>query len=49
MKLSDCLHKFILDEIIHRGALDFIDHDKDGHQDEEGDSNNDASVLSYDE
>ena len=35
MKLHDRLHKFILDEIIHRGALDFIGHDKDGHQDKE--------------
>ena len=48
-KLPDHLHKGQLVEIIHRGALDFIEHDKDGHQDEYEGSNNDASVLSPDE
>ena len=47
--LPDCLHKSFTDEIIRSGTLDFIDHDKNGHQDEEEDSNNDASVLSSDE
>ena len=48
MKLHDRLHTELLDEIIRRGSLDFIKHEKDGHQDEEEDSSNDASVLSYD-
>ena len=32
--------------MICRGALDFIEHGKYGHQDEEEDSNNNAPVLS---
>ena len=48
MKLPDRLHKGLLDEIINRGALDFIGHDKYVHQYEEEDSINDASVISYD-
>ena len=31
MKLPECLHKGLLDEIIRRVALDFIKHDKDFH------------------
>ena len=46
MKLPDHLHKHLLDETIRRGALDYIEHDKDAHQDEEEYSNNDSSVLS---
>ena len=34
-KLPDCLQKGLLDEIIRRGALDFIKHEKEGHQDKE--------------
>ena len=49
MKLPDFLHRGLLYEIIRRGALDFIENDKDGHQDEEEDSNNDAYVLSSNE
>ena len=49
MNFPDRLHKGLLDEIIRRGALDFIKHDKDGHQDEEEDSNNYLSVISYNE
>ena len=45
--MPDPLDKGLLGEIICRGELDFVDHDKDGHQEEEKDSNNDASVLSY--
>ena len=48
MKLTDCLYKGILDEIIHRGELDFIKHCKDGKKYEEEDSNNNASVISSD-
>ena len=48
-KLPDFFHKGLLDEIIRRGALDFINHDKYVHQDEEEDSKNYASVISYDE
>ena len=49
-KLSDCLHKGLLYEIIHRDALDDIYHNKDVQQDEEEDSNkNDAYVLSFNE
>ena len=49
MKLPDPLHKGLLDEIIQRGALDFINHENYVHQDEEEDSNNDTSVPSSDE
>ena len=45
MKFLDGLQKGLLDDIICRGALDFIEHDKDGHQDEEKNSKNDTSVL----
>ena len=31
-KLPDCLHKGLMDEIIRRGLLEFIDHEKDGNQ-----------------
>ena len=48
MMLSNFFHKDLLDEIIRRGALEFIDHDKDGHQQEEEDLKNDASMLSSD-
>ena len=46
MKLSDCLHKGLLVDIIRGVALDFININKDVHQYEEEDSNNDSSVLS---
>ena len=48
MKLPNYLHKGLMDEIIHIGALDFIKHDKDDHQYKEEKLNNDASLLSYD-
>ena len=35
MKLPDCLQKGLLDEIIRRCALDFIDNGQDGHKQEE--------------
>ena len=47
-KVPYFLHKGLLDEIIHRYALDFIEHDKDGHKYEEEDSNYDKSMLSSD-
>ena len=40
------MQKVLLDETIRRVTLDLIDHEKNGHQYEEEDSNNDASVLS---
>ena len=46
MKLPDHLHKGLLYSIILGGAIDFNDYDKDGQQDEEEDSNNDAYVVS---
>ena len=49
MKLPDHLHKCIMNEIVQRGALYSINNDKNGHQDEEEGSNNNLSVLSYDE
>ena len=49
MKLPEFLHKGLLSEIICRGGIDYIEHDKDGHQDEEEDSKNDASVISSEE
>ena len=48
MKFLDVLQKGLLDDIICRGALDFIEHDKDGHKYEEEDSNYDKSMLSSD-
>ena len=34
MNFPDCLHKGLLGEIIHRRSIDFIEHDKDGHQEQ---------------
>ena len=48
MKFPNILHKGILDEIIRRGVLEFIKHEKDAHKEEEQDSENDASILSSD-
>ena len=47
MKLPDWFHKDLLDNIIHRGALEFIKNDKDGHQEEEEYPNN-FSLMSSD-
>ena len=49
MKLPDIFHKCLMYDITCRGALDFINHDKYVHQDEEEESNNYAYVLSPDE
>ena len=49
MDFPDRFYKGLLDDIIRRGALDFIDHDKDGHQNEDEYSENYASMLSSDE
>ena len=49
MKLPYRLHKVLLYYIIRICALDFIEHDKGGHQDEEEDSKNDVPLLSSDE
>ena len=46
MKLPAHWNKGLTDEIIYRVALDFMEHDKDGHKDEEEDKKNDAYVLS---
>ena len=35
MKLPDCFHKFLIDDIICRVLIYFIKHDKDDHQEEE--------------
>ena len=50
MKLPDHLHKGLLVDIIHRGALNFIESEKDDHQDKDKDedSKTDASLLSSD-
>ena len=45
MNLPDCLHRGLLDGIIIRISLDFIEHDNDVHQDEEEYSSNDSFVL----
>ena len=41
------IHRGLLDEIIQICALGFIEYEKDVQQNEEEDSNNDASELSY--
>ena len=46
MKLPDRFHKGLLVEIVCRVALDFIEHEKDVHKDEEEDSDNVVSMLS---
>ena len=45
-KFPDCLHKGLLDEIIHIDALDVIYINKDGRQDEEEDSNKKLCICS---
>ena len=49
MNLPNRSHKVFMDEIIRRGVLDFINHEKDDHQEEEEDSKTDTSILLTDE
>ena len=41
------MKKVFTDELIHRGALDVIDINKDGRQDEEEDSNKKIMYMFY--